>query len=104
MEKNQKLNVICDLVVVSYDYGPSLSSFVARVEKVIKADTKVKNMLTPMGTILEGEWSDVMNLINTIFMKFAPESERLGLTLKVDFRKGKDNRMEGKVKSVENKM
>ena len=97
-------NVICDLVMVTYDIGPSLSPFVAKVIKAIQEDTKVKHQLTPMGSVIEGDWKDVMNLVDKLFTKFAPEYERLGLTLKVDFRRSKDNRIEGKVKSVEEKL
>lgn len=97
-------NVICDLVMVTYDIGPSLSPFVAKVIKTIQEDTKVKHQLTPMGSVIEGDWKDVMALVDKLFTQFAPEYERLGLTLKVDFRKSKDNRIEGKVKSVEEKL
>lgn len=97
-------NVICDLVLVTYDIGPSLSPFVAKVVAEIKKDTKIKHQLTPMGSVLEGNWSDVMNLINTLFVKFAPDYERLGLTLKVDYRASKKDRISGKVKSVEEKL
>jgi uncharacterized protein (TIGR00106 family) len=100
----KKYNVICDLVMVTYDIGPSLSPFVAQVVAEIKKDSKVKHQLTPMGSILEGDWSDVMNLINNLFLKFAPDFERLGLTLKVDYRAGKVDRIDGKVKSVEEKL
>jgi uncharacterized protein (TIGR00106 family) len=97
-------NVICELVMVTYDIGPSLSPFVARVIKEIRKDTKVKHILTPMGSVLEGEWKDVMALINDLFQKFSPDYERLGITLKIDYRKNKQNRIEGKIKSVEEKL
>jgi len=97
-------NVICDLVMVTYDIGPSLSPFVAKVIKTIQEDTKVKHQLTPMGSVIEGDWKDVMALVDKLFTQFAPDYERLGLTLKVDFRRSKDNRIEGKVKSVEEKL
>lgn len=99
-----KFNVICDLVMVTYDIGPSLSPFVAKVIKVIQEDTTVKHQLTPMGSVIEGDWKDVMALVDKLFTLFAPDYERLGLTLKVDFRRSKINRIEGKVKSVEEKL
>ena len=100
----KKYNVICDLVLVTYDIGPSLSPFVAKVIAEIKQDTKVQHQLTAMGSILEGDWQDVMNLINKLFLKFAPDFERLGLTLKVDYRVNKKERIVGKVQSVEDKL
>ena len=99
-----KHNVICEFIMVTYDIGPSLSPFVAKVIKEIKADDKVEHLLTPMGSVLEGDWDDVMALIDRIFKKFAPQFERLGITIKVDYRASKDKRIAGKVKSVEDKI
>ncbi|OQY38782.1 MAG: hypothetical protein B6226_03095 [Candidatus Cloacimonetes bacterium 4572_65] len=97
-------NVICDLVVVTYDIGPSLSPFVAKVIDVINSDTKTEHVLTPMGSVIEGQFDDVMALVREIFFKFAPEYERLGITIKIDFRASKQNRIKGKVSSVNEKL
>ncbi len=97
-------NIICELVVVTYDIGPSLSPFVTKVIKVINADTSVEHLLTPMGSVIEGKYDDVMNLVRTIFYKFAEEYERLGITIKIDFRASKQDRIRGKVKSVQDKL
>jgi uncharacterized protein (TIGR00106 family) len=97
-------NVICDLVMVTYDIGPSLSPFVAKVIKEINKNSKVKHLLTPMGSVLEGNWSDVMELTDNLFQKFSPDFERIGITLKIDYRKSKQNRIDGKIKSVQEKM
>lgn len=93
-------NVICDLVFVTYDIGPSLSPFVAKVVKKIKESTKVEHQLTPMGSILEGSWDDVMELVTNLFNEFASDYERLGITLKIDYRRSKTDRIKGKVESV----
>ena len=82
-------NIICELVVVTYDIGPSLSPFVAKVLEVINQNTKVEHLLTPMGSVLEGQYDDVMGLIREIFYKFAPDYERLGITFKIDYRASK---------------
>ncbi|HHE64803.1 MAG: thiamine-binding protein [Candidatus Cloacimonadota bacterium] len=97
-------NVICELVMVTYDIGPSLSPFVAKVIKEIKKDTKVKHILTPMGSVLEGQWKDVMSLVDDLFQRFSPDFERIGITMKIDYRRSKQNRIEGKIKSVEEKL
>ncbi len=98
------MNVICNLVVVTYDIGPSLSPFVAEVIKVIKEDSKVKHQLNPMGSTLEGDFDDVMKLVGRIFHKFSKDFERLGITLHIDYRKSKINRMQGKIQAVEEKL
>jgi len=90
--------------MVTYDIGPSLSPFVAKVIKEIKKDTKVKHILTPMGSVLEGQWKDVMSLVDDLFQRFSPDFERIGITMKIDYRRSKQNRIEGKIKSVEEKL
>ncbi|MBN2828996.1 MAG: MTH1187 family thiamine-binding protein [Candidatus Cloacimonetes bacterium] len=100
----QEYNVICDIVVVTYDIGPSLSPFVAEVCKIIKDDPNIKHMLTPMGSIVEGNFDDVMSLVDRIFKAVAPERERIGITVKMDYRRSKKDRIHGKVASVEEKM
>lgn len=97
-------NIICELIVVTYDIGPSLSPFVAQVIEVINSNTKVEHLLTPMGSVLEGKYDDVMELIREIFFKFASDYERLGITIKIDFRASKQDRIKGKIKSVEDKL
>jgi len=97
-------NVICELVMVTYDIGPGLSPFVAKVIKEIQKEKQVKHLLTPMGSVLEGHWKDVLALVDKLFQKFSPEYERLGITLKIDYRRSKQNRIAGKIKSVEEKL
>ncbi len=97
-------NIICELVVVTYDIGTSLSPFVAQVLDVINADEKVQHLLTPMGSVLEGKYDHVMDLVRRIFYKFGAEYERIGITIKIDFRASKQNRIKGKVQSVNEKM
>lgn len=98
------MNVICELVAVTYDIGPSLSPFVAEVVKIIKKNDKVEHELTAMGSILEGEWDDINAVIDEIFKTVAPKYERIGITAKFDYRKSKKNRIKGKIKSVQAKM
>ena len=45
-----------------------------------------------------------MELIREIFFKFAPDYERLGITIKIDFRASKQDRIKGKIQSVQEKM
>lgn len=94
------IHVICDIVMVTYDIGPSLSPFVARVHKEIASWRGVESLLTPMGTVLEGDLKDVLALTEHLMTHFADEYERLGVTLKIDYRRSKTNRIKGKIESV----
>ncbi len=95
------MHVICDVVMVTYDIGPSLSPFVARVHREIESWPSVVSQLTPMGTVIEGELSDILQLVDHLFSLFGEQYERLGLTIKIDYRRSKQsNRISGKVASV----
>ena len=57
--------------------------------------------LTSMGTIIEGEWDEVMKVITKMRDRLLESSTRIYLTISIDERKDKRRRIEAKVKSVE---
>ncbi|MFN7065894.1 MAG: MTH1187 family thiamine-binding protein, partial [Aquificaceae bacterium] len=62
-------------------------------------------VLTPMGTIIEGEgWDEVMAVLKEGFEALKKDCPRISITMKVDYREGKTGRLQGKVKSVEEKL
>ncbi len=83
--------------------GESLSPYVARVLKVID-DSGVTYQLTPMGTILEGEWDEVMNVVRSCFVELKRDCSRIGVHIKVDYREGSESRMHSKIDTLEKKI
>ena len=53
------------------------------------------------GTILEGEWEDVMSVVTACFKALQTDCARIGLNLKVDYRAGPESRLRSKVEKVE---
>ena len=97
--------VIAEVVIVPYGTAStSLSPYVAEVEKILRSyDLKV--MLTPMGTILEGELDTILEAIRAAHeAPFKAGAMRVGTTIRIDDRRDKDLTMEHKVKSVERKL
>ena len=97
--------VIAEVVIVPYGTtSTSLSPYVAEVEKILRSyDLKV--MLTPMGTILEGEMDTILEAIRAAHeAPFKAGAMRVGTTIRIDDRRDKDLTMEHKVKSVEEKL
>ncbi len=83
--------------------GESVSKYVARcIDIVDKSGLDYK--LTPMGTIIEGEWDDVFNTIKKCFESLKEDRNRISIIIKVDYRKGRVGALESKVKSVEEKL
>ena len=92
-----------EFTVVPLDKGPSLSTFVAGVLDIVDK-SGLDYRLTPMGTVVEGEWDDLTALLTRAFKSVAPVSERLILTAKFDHRSGPGGRLSKKIESVENKL
>ena len=57
--------------------------------------------LGPLGTCIEGEWPEVMAVIQQCYEELAEDSNRIACTVKMDWRRGQSGRLESKVESVE---
>jgi len=80
--------------------GESVSAQVARILDVIDR-SGVPYQLTPMGTILEGEWAEVMAVVTACFETLAADCPRIGVHIKIDYRAGPGGRMQAKTAKVE---
>jgi uncharacterized protein (TIGR00106 family) len=83
--------------------SPSIGDQLARVLKLVD-ESGLPYKANPMGTVLEGEWDEVMDLIKKCHDSIMKDSGRAFLSISVDDRKGKPNRLEGKVESVEKRL
>ena len=57
-----------------------------------------------MSTAVEGEWEEVMAVVERCFKELRKDCSRIYMTLQMDYREGAVNRIEGKIKSVEEKL
>lgn len=91
--------MIAFFTILPMSEGESISPFVARlIEEVDKSGLDYK--LTSMGTIIEGEWDDVMAVIKKCHDVTRRKSARVVTTITIDDRKGAKKRLDGKVASV----
>lgn len=97
------MSVIVDFSIFPVGKGESVSAYVSKALKTIKA-SGLPHRLGPMGTCIEGEWDEVMDLVNRCFDAMKQDSGRIYMTLKVDYREGAANRMDGKIRSIESKV
>ena len=77
--------VLLEFSMAPHGEGESLSAYVARILDVIDR-SGVPYQLTPMGTILEGEWDAVIAVVTACFRELERDCTRIGLNLKVDYR------------------
>lgn len=82
----------------------SLSNDVARAVKVLK-DSGVDYEVTGMCTVIEGEISKIMPLVEKMHdATFGDDVKRVVTTIKIDERRDKESSSEAKVRSVEEKL
>lgn len=92
--------MIVQFSIVPIGTGSSLSSEVSRVLELV-AQSGLPYKLTPMGTLIEGNWSDIMPLIEKCHAEVLGQAERVLTTITVDDRKGRSGMMDHKIRSVE---
>ena len=80
--------------------GESLSPYVSRILDVIDR-SGVSYQLTPMGTILEGDFDTVMGVVSQCFRALEVDCARIGMNLKMDYRAGPESRLKSKIAKVE---
>lgn len=83
--------------------GESVSKYVARSLDIIDK-SGLKYRLNPMGTVIEGEWDEVFNVVKRCYERMKKDCHRISVTIKVDYRKGKEGRLQKKINSVEKKL
>lgn len=92
--------VLLEFAMNPPDRGQGVSADVARILDVIDR-SGVPYRLTPMGTILEGSFDEVMAVVGDCFRTLEPDCPRIGMNLKMDYRAGDESRLKSKVEAVE---
>lgn len=92
--------VLLEFSMTPIGQGESVGSYVARCLDLVD-QSGLDYRLHAMGTIVEGEWEEVMALLHRCFQELARDSPRISITAKIDYRQGKKGRLQEKVASVE---
>lgn len=91
--------VLCEFAMFPTDKGASVGSYVAKVIDYID-NSGITYQLTPMGTIIEGEWTKVIAVIDGCFRTLEPHSDRIYATVKIDYRRTDESRMKSKIEKI----
>jgi len=91
---------VMEFSMIPLDKGTSLSGFVAKVLTVVD-ESGLDYRLNPMGTIVEGQWDDLLGLLTSCFRTLEKDSERISIQAKFDCRKGVTGALVNKIQSVE---
>ncbi len=95
--------VLLEFSMYPLDRGESLSRYVARSLDIIDG-SGLDYRCHAMGTVIEGEYDEVMEVVRKCFERMSEDCDRVVCTIKVDSRRGQSGRLEGKVASVEKKL
>lgn len=97
------MSALAELTIFPTDKGTSLSPYVARAVTIIN-ESGLDYQLGPMGTVIEGPFERVIEVVSACMKELQKDSDRVYLVLKMDYRKGAENRLTGKVQSVMDKI
>ncbi len=95
--------ILCEFSIVPLGKGESVSAYVAECVKLVR-QSGLFYRLTAMGTIVEGEWDEVMDVVASCHRAVRALAPRVLTTIRVDDREGGGGRLESKVRSVETKV
>jgi uncharacterized protein (TIGR00106 family) len=95
------MSVLLEFAMFPTDKGESVSPYVSKVIKMIR-ESGVTYQLTPMGTIIETEtMAEALAIVQQSYDILEPDCDRVYSSLTFDIRKGKNNCLTQKIKSVE---
>ncbi|HIC96602.1 TPA: MTH1187 family thiamine-binding protein [Candidatus Bipolaricaulota bacterium] len=96
--------MIVEFSITPLGKGESLSEDVARVLNLVDK-SGLDYRFTPMGTIVEGEWDEIMELIKRCHHLMLERANRVSTWIHIDDRKGVPrDRLRHKVKAVEERL
>ena len=98
------MNVIADLCVVPMGVGVSVSDYITACEKVLQ-EAGLQTQLHAYGTNIEGEWDQVFAAVKRCHeVVHAMGAPRISTTMRFGTRVDREQSMDDKVRSVEDKL
>jgi len=95
--------MLVEFSVVPIGIGESVSQYVAECLRIVE-DSGLKYKINPMGTVVEGEYDEVMALVKRCHMRVSELCPRVITTVKIDDRRGAKGVIDRKILSVEEKL
>ena len=92
-------------MLVAFSVSPmgdsaSVGDAVAECVRIVRA-SGLKQETNAMFTNVEGEWDEVMGVVRACVERAAEHAGRVSVTMKMDYRPGHEDQLEGKVARVE---
>ena len=97
------MSVLLEFSMSPFDKGESLGEYVARSLDIVDR-SGLPYRLTPMGTVIEGEWDEVMAVVTACFERMREDCNRISTSVRIDYRAGPGGRLQSKIDSIESKL
>lgn len=97
------MSVILNLSIFPTDRGESVSGYVARAVRVIQ-ESGLAYSTGPMSTSIEGEWDEILRVLDACYRAMEPHSNRISIQASFDCRKGPTGRIESKLASLKKRI
>lgn len=98
------MSVLVNFAMFPTDKGTSISPYVARIELAIR-ELGYPSQLGPMSTVVEtSTMREALMVLERAYEVLGDDCARVYVSATFDIRRGCENRMEAKVRSVEEKM
>lgn len=97
---------IAEVAIIPMGTGStSVSQYVADCHKVLEDEKRIKLVLTPMGSVLEGDLDVIFAAVRKMHeVPFDKGAMRVSTTIRIDDRRDKQASIQQKLKSVRDKM
>ena len=95
--------MLVEFSIIPIGSSSSIGDQIAEVLRIVDA-SGLPYKINPMGTVVEGEWDEIVKLIKKCHKKVMTSEDRVVTTISIDDRKGKPNRIDEKVKSIERRI
>lgn len=92
--------LLAEFSIFPLDKGESVGAYVARCLDIVDR-SGLPYRLGPLGTCLEGEYDAVMSVIRACQQALEADCNRIICTIKLDWRRGQNGRIEKKVQAVQ---
>ena len=95
--------MLIEFSVIPIGIGESMGDQIAKVLKIVD-ESGLPYKANPMGTVIEGNWDEVMAIVKKCHQEVIKSSPRIVTSISIDDRPGKPNRITEKLKSVEKRL
>ncbi|MBI5056587.1 MAG: MTH1187 family thiamine-binding protein [Nitrospirae bacterium] len=95
--------MLVEFSIIPIGAGSSIGDRLAGVLKIVD-ESGLPYKINPMGTVIEGSWNEILKLIKECHQTVLKSEDRVYTTISIDDRKGKPDRINGKVKSIEKRL